>query len=76
VGSWAYAMRTVETCFSVPQSPDQVWSVLIDFPSYARWKSFLREASGEVRVGEKLTITLYSSSGIKTRSASCAGWGI
>jgi len=58
-------MRTVETRFSVPQSPDQVWSVLIDFPSYARWNSFLRQASGEVRVGKKLTITLYSSSGIK-----------
>jgi hypothetical protein len=58
-------VRTVETRFSVPQSPDQVWSVLIDFASYARWNSFLREASGEVRVGKKLTITLYSSSGIK-----------
>jgi hypothetical protein len=31
--------------FSAPQSPDQVWSVLIDYPSYARWNSFMREAS-------------------------------
>lgn len=58
-------MRTVETRLSVPQSPDQVWSVLIDYPSYARWNSFIREASGEVGVGKKLNITLYPSSGSK-----------
>jgi hypothetical protein len=35
-------MHNLETRFSVPQSPDQVWSMLIDYPSYARW----RNASG------------------------------
>ena len=58
-------MRTLETRFSVPQSPDQVWSVLIDYPSYARWNSFMREASGEVGIGKKLNITIYLSSGSK-----------
>jgi len=58
-------MRNLETRFSVPQSPDQVWSVLIDYPSYARWNSFMREASGEVDVGKKLNITLFLSSGSK-----------
>ena len=58
-------MRTLETRFSVPQSPNQVWSVLIDYPSYARWNSFMREASGEVSVGKKLNITLFLSSGGK-----------
>jgi hypothetical protein len=58
-------MRNLETRFSVPQSPDQVWSVLIDYPSYARWNSFMREASGEVGVGKKLNITIYLSSGSK-----------
>jgi hypothetical protein len=61
----AYAMATLETRFSVPQRPDQVWSVLIDYPSYARWNSFMREASGEVGVGNKLNVTLYPSSGSK-----------
>jgi hypothetical protein len=56
-------MRNLEARFSVPQSPDQVWSVLIDYPSYARWNSFMREASGEVGVGKKLNITIYLSSG-------------
>ncbi|HEY2533740.1 MAG TPA: SRPBCC domain-containing protein [Xanthobacteraceae bacterium] len=55
----------LKTNFSVPQSPDQVWSVLIDYPSYARWNSFMREASGEVGVGKKLNITVYLSSGSK-----------
>ena len=58
-------MRIVETRFSVPQDPDQLWSVLIDYPSYARWNSFMREASGEVDVGKKLNITIYLSSGSK-----------
>ena len=58
-------MRALETRFSVPQSPDQVWSVLIDYPSYHRWNSFMREASGEVGVGKKLKIRVYLSSGSK-----------
>jgi len=58
-------MRIVETRFSVPQSPDLVWSVLIDYPSYARWNSFMRAASGEVDVGKKLTVTISMSSGRK-----------
>ena len=58
-------MRTLETCFSVAQSPDQVWSVLIDYPSYARWNSFMRKVSGEAGVGKKLNITLFLSSGRK-----------
>jgi hypothetical protein len=58
-------VRTLETRFSVPQSPDQVWSVLIDYPSYARWNTFIREVSGEVRVGKRLNVTLHPSSGSK-----------
>jgi hypothetical protein len=79
-------LRTLETRYSVPQSPDQVWSVLIDYPSYARWNSFMREASGEVGVGKKLNVTIHLSSGSKmsfsrssswsTTAASCAGGGI
>jgi len=58
-------MRNLETHFSVPQSPDQVRSVLLDYPSYARWNSFMREASDEVDVGKKLNITPVLSSGSK-----------
>lgn len=58
---------TLETRFSVPQSPDQVWSVLIDYPSYARWNGFMPEASGEVGVGKTLNITLAPSSGKKIK---------
>lgn len=39
--------------------------MLIDYPSYARWNSFMREASDEVDVGKKLTVTIYMSSGSK-----------
>ena len=41
-------------------------AVLIDYPSYARWYSFMREASGEVGVGKKLNIKVHLSSGSKT----------
>jgi hypothetical protein len=58
-------MRALATRFSVPQSPDQVWSVLIDYPSYARWNSFMRKVSGEVGVGQKLNVTIHLSSGGK-----------
>jgi hypothetical protein len=40
--------------------------VLIDYPSYARWNSFMREASGEVGVGKTLNVKVHLSSGSKT----------
>jgi hypothetical protein len=58
---------TLETHFSVPQSPDQVWAVLTDYPSYSRWNNFMPEASGEVGVGKTLNITLAPSSGSKIK---------
>jgi hypothetical protein len=38
-------MRAQEIRFPVPQNPDQV-------SPYARWNSFVRKVSGEVRVGK------------------------
>ena len=67
-------MRTLETRFSVPQSPNQVWSVPIDHPSYARWNGFMRETSAEVGVSKKLDIRVYlSTQGTSTliRSRQC-----
>jgi hypothetical protein len=59
-------MRLVETHFSVPQRPEQVWSVLTDHASYPRWNSFIRKVLGELSVGRKLTVTIRLPSGRKT----------
>ncbi|WP_174292513.1 SRPBCC domain-containing protein [Sphingomonas bacterium] len=54
------------TQFSVPQDPDQVWSVLTDFAGFNRWNSFMTAVSGKLAVGEKLSVTLSPSPGKQT----------
>ncbi|WP_174279706.1 SRPBCC domain-containing protein [Sphingomonas bacterium] len=59
-------MHQLVTTFSVPQSPEQVWQVLTDLPSYQSWNSFMIAAAGELVVGNKLEITLSPSPDRKT----------
>ncbi|MGH3914841.1 MAG: FAD-binding protein [Pseudonocardiaceae bacterium] len=42
----------------IDASPERVWAVLTDFPSFPRWNPFIRSAHGRLRPGEQLTIKL------------------
>ena len=49
-------MHRVETQIEISASAERVWSVLTDFPSYARWNPFVRSIEGIAKVGESLNV--------------------
>lgn len=51
-------MKT-EITINAPVS--QVWGVLMDFEQYPNWNPFLREITGEAKVGTQLTNTIQSN---------------
>jgi hypothetical protein len=49
---------TISTVVEIDSPPARVWSVLVDLPAYREWNPFIVEASGEVAVGEKLSLQM------------------
>lgn len=56
-------MKSIETAIDIDASADRVWQVLVDFPSYAAWNPFIREAAGEPRVGRRLFVRIHPPGG-------------
>jgi hypothetical protein len=42
----------------IQAQPDEVWDVLADLEGYQEWNPFFVKAAGELKVGEKLVITM------------------
>ena len=51
-------MATYRTEFEVDASAEQVWTVLVDFESYADWNPSLPSISGDLREGSTVSLTL------------------
>lgn len=47
--------RVIYTDIVINATPEQVWSVLIDTPSYKKWAAFLVDIQGEIKDGAKIT---------------------
>lgn len=47
-------MKTLETQITIDASPDQVWTVLMDFEQYHEWNPFLISVKGRAVVGTQL----------------------
>jgi hypothetical protein len=45
-------MHRIETQIDINASAERIWSMLMDFPSYARWNPFIRSIEGIPKVGE------------------------
>ena len=56
-------MRSIETEITIRGTPEQVWSVLTNFQKYPDWNPFIREASGEVKTGARLTVRIHPPDG-------------
>ena len=49
-------MHEISTEIEIDATPEQVWSILMDFSAYPQWNPFIRSISGVVKIGERLNI--------------------
>ncbi|MFO0490463.1 MAG: SRPBCC family protein [Curvibacter sp.] len=49
-------MHLLETQITIDASVERVWSLLVDFPSYAKWNPFVRSIEGRAEVGQSLNV--------------------
>jgi hypothetical protein len=51
-------MRTISHSLAIAAPAATVWRVLTDFAAYPEWNPFIREISGELREGARLTVRI------------------
>ena len=49
-------MKTVSATIQIDAPPEAVWAVLTDLGRYPEWNPLFREASGQVAVGNRITL--------------------
>ena len=54
-------MKELRTEIEIQASAERVWQLLTDFPSFPQWNPFIRKASGNIRVGERLEVNIQPS---------------
>ena len=54
-------MKELRTEIEIQASAERVWQLLTDFASFPQWNPFIRKASGNIRVGERLEVRLQPS---------------
>lgn len=54
-------MHQLETQIDIQAPIEQIWSLLIDFPSYPRWNPFIRSLEGTFAVGRSLKVFIQPS---------------
>jgi hypothetical protein len=51
-------VKELRTDIEIAASPERVWRELTDFASFPEWNPLLRAASGEIREGQQIRVTL------------------
>ena len=59
VGKRKASHRIIYTDIEINATPEQVWSVLIDTPSYKNWASFMVAVQGEIKDGNTITVDFH-----------------
>ena len=54
-------MKELRSEIEINASAERVWHILTDFPSFPQWNPFIRSASGELKPGEQLEVTIQPS---------------
>jgi hypothetical protein len=56
-------MKTISHSIDVDAPVAEVWKALTDLAAYPDWNPFIREAAGEVAVGQRLTLKMFPAEG-------------
>jgi hypothetical protein len=56
-------MHEITTQIEIEATPETVWSILLDFPSYPEWNPFVRSITGVAKVGDRLAILVQPEGG-------------
>jgi len=56
-------VKTISHSIEINAPAAEVWKVLTDLAAYPDWNPFIREASGQVAVGQRLTLRLFPADG-------------
>jgi hypothetical protein len=51
-------MKSLEAAIAIKGTAGHVWSVLTDFTTFPQWNPFIREASGELAPGARLSVRI------------------
>ncbi|MFC2087063.1 SRPBCC family protein [Bacteroidota bacterium] len=51
-------MRYLKTEIIIDAPAERIWSILTDFEKFPEWNPFIKSVQGEVKEGEKFTVTL------------------
>ena len=54
-------MKELRSEIEIEASAERVWQLLADFPSFPQWNPFIRKATGNIRVGERLEVNIQPS---------------
>ena len=54
-------MKELRSEIEIQATAERVWQILIDFASFPEWNPFIRKASGNIRVGERLEVNIQPS---------------
>lgn len=49
-------MTTISASIHIAAAPERVWAVLADLASYPEWNPLFRDASGQLGIGNKITL--------------------
>ena len=54
-------MKELRSEIEIQASAERVWQLLTDFASFPQWNPFIRKASGNIQVGERLEVYIQPS---------------
>jgi hypothetical protein len=54
-------MKELRSKIEIQASAERVWQLLTDFPSFPQWNPFIRKATGNIQVGERLEVNIQPS---------------
>jgi len=50
--------KEIKTEILIYSAPEKIWSILTNFDNYPNWNPFIKSITGEVKVGNKITVRI------------------